>query len=124
MGLDNTAIIEQVKSLVPEAKESDDQALDLLIELASRQTSKRKFGRSYKPAIVWLTGHYLILARRRRGASGPITARRAGEVAENYGNTQLDPSSLNDTSYGRLYSMLLRRSPRISPTTTAPVVYP
>lgn len=119
MGLNDLPILDLFKKLVPQTDGHSEEVLEILLELAVNQTSKKVFGTSYRPAVCYLAGHYLLLSiERRGGASGPITARRAGEVAENFGNVIPTADGLNQTSYGQLYLFIQRRRPRISPMST------
>lgn len=108
---------EMFQILVPESKEYPEETRELFLQLATDKTSKRVFRYKWKEAICYLAGHNLVMTNERDGISGPLTGRRAGEVAENFGDpTIMGGGALSATSYGALYQNLLRRSPHVGPT--------
>lgn len=109
--------------MIPEAKLADDELLEVFIEIATRRNSPRVFGSLYRIAVIYHAAHMLILTQTRKGYAGPVIGRRAGEVAENFGNVN-NHIQWNDTAYGRLYKELLDSRPASKPTGTSFVAQP
>lgn len=108
------------KTLVPPTADYTDEVLEVYLQMATDMTSAKVFGKSYRLAICYLAGHFLVLSTRGDGSgvAGPVIGRRAGEVSENYGFAGGMATSLDSTSFGQLYRLLQLQSPYISPINT------
>lgn len=120
MAIDSLSIRDLLKELAPETQGADDLTLDIFIEIATLRISPSVFGLLFRPAVAYLAAHYYVLTQQREGASGPVTSRRAGEVAESYGRSTDTPSGLGDTGYGNLFKELRRSRYKVKPFSTFP----
>ena len=103
-----------------------DANLDDFITLAVSMMEPSAWGELYGQAVAYLTAHLMTMASRGSsggsGVSGPVTMRKAGDVAESYGsiNVQVDSADawLMLSQYGitflGLRSMLSITGPRLA----------
>lgn len=80
-----------------------DPLADTFLEFAVDQMNPVVWGKVYELGVAYLAAHMLTIARRTEaagpsgGGSGPITSKRAGQVAIQYG--QMSSSANSDLTY-------------------------
>jgi hypothetical protein len=120
MSLSALSIRELVREVAPETRDAPDATLDVFIEIATLRISPSVFGSLYRVAVAYLAAHYYVLTQQRAGAPGPVTFRRAGEVAESYAANSDNHSGFRDTAYGNLYLEIRRSRYKVKPMSTYP----
>ena len=88
---------EILAAIAPETLNLDQGRVDIHVDLAEAQTGP-VFGDARNHAVALLAAHTLTLGQR-RGASGPITSEKEGDLARSYA-TQAMAHGLDATSYG------------------------
>ena len=116
-------LIDLLRKIAPETQTAADDVLEIFIEIATRRNSPSVFGSLYRIAVAYHAAHIYMITQRRGGNAGPVIGRRAGEVAENYGNVN-NALGWNDTAYGRLYKELLDSRPASKPFSSSPMSPP
>lgn len=104
------AVLDTLKAIAPQYESIGDDTLNTYITLAAQRIAPAVFGEVYEQAVAYLAAHMLVMNRDRKGASGPVTSERAGEVARSYGfSPDYTNSYYGATGYGREF-LSLRRS--------------
>jgi hypothetical protein len=109
MSLSITAIFDLI---APQYKDNADK--NTWISMASQEVSACYFGANRNRAVALLTAHMMTLTLRSGGESGDagaVTSKKEGDLSITYGSVgKVDDADLGQTSYGRQYISLRRKS--------------
>lgn len=120
----NEEFLKAFRNMFPEKSNADDDRVLFFYEIAQGRMSEKRWGKSYKEGILYLTAHLLHL---KWGADGntaqsadtkqEVTSKAIGKVSKGMASANsgiyADAGDLATTVYGRAYWDLLKTFPAL-----------
>jgi hypothetical protein len=96
----------------PEFTNESDAEIEFAIEEAARQVDDTWTVGDQANAVLYLSGHYVMvsIARRESATGQRVTRESLGDMSWSFENTRPAADDLESTQYGQRYRALLRRN--------------
>lgn len=93
-----------VRIIAPEFASKTDVDIQAFLNIATLDTAPLVWGVRFDNGVAYLAAHYMVIAKRADGISGPIVEEQVGDLRRKYGfSTSAKINPLTSTSYGAVY---------------------